>query len=445
MGEDSSYRLSGGSPFPFAAKHCRTVCIHTDVWINAVSPLMQFGVLTKGGRKEPVPHKWAHSHTHIIGRPEMGQQELTQALALDALKAGNGIAYFDFHGEATSLLERIPPERWDDVLLFDPLDTKHPIGLNLLHNVEKKDQPRIVSLVLDTFHALWPSNITTTNIDRFVRATTAALLQAPSETLIGIYYMLDNALYRQRVLSHSKDSVVTEFWKSFEAIPPKDRRKDAESTLGRMFGLIIDPMIRNIIGQRRNAIESIIDENRILIVSLPIGQIGIQETSLLVNLVLSQLYFSALKRKRSTPYYIFLNDLDVYGAKLVVSMLGHLRNTGVSLTLSHHYIEEIAPELRAAIFGLVNTLVCFRLGPTDAALLEAQFPIDQNRTSLSDLAPFRASIKTPDATFDGVEILSLSDEPNPIARREITTRSRRHFASQEAHVRATIDRAIQGS
>lgn len=402
---------------------------------------MQFGFETKAGKQNTIPHPWGHLHTHIIGRPNMGQTDLIHGFALDAISHGEGVALFDFHGEAFDLLKRIPPERWDDVCIFAPLDRQYPIGLNPLHNVKRDDQPRVVSAILDTFHALWPSNIFTANIDRYVQATTAALLQAPDETLLGIYYMIESDFYRQRVLRHCKSPVLQQFWEAFDAIPLKDRKKDTESTLSRMFGLILDPMIQNCIGQQRNALEHIIDENKILIVLLPIGHLGIEKVSLIADLVLSQLYFSALERKGHVPYHVLLNDVQLFGSRLVVSMLKNLSD--VEITLSHSYIGELDEELRDAIFGLVGTLVAFRLGPTDAAIMEAQFPRDRNRTDLTDLAPDHCNVKMPDRTYSDVTVEPVRHPIYPNAYRELRTRSRQHYASRRADVERRISSIIQ--
>jgi len=49
------------------------------------------------------------------------------------MKAGTGLGVVDPHGELVDeLLGKIPEERADDVILFDPLDKERPLGFNLI-------------------------------------------------------------------------------------------------------------------------------------------------------------------------------------------------------------------------------------------------------------------------------------------------------------------------
>jgi hypothetical protein len=54
-------------------------------------------------------------------------------------------------------------------------------------------------------------------------------------------------------------------------------------------------------------------------------------------------------------------------------MLSELRKYRVGLILSHQYMAQLEEEVKHAILGNVGTLVCFRIGPEDARILERQF------------------------------------------------------------------------
>lgn len=54
-------------------------------------------------------------------------------------------------------------------------------------------------------------------------------------------------------------------------------------------------------------------------------------------------------------------------------MLSELRKYHVGLILTHQFLSQIDRQIRDAILGNAGTLISFRLGATDAQLLEQEF------------------------------------------------------------------------
>ncbi|MBI3459277.1 DUF87 domain-containing protein, partial [Candidatus Azambacteria bacterium] len=72
-------------------------------------------------------------HTYIIGKTGTGKTALITNIALQDIKNGKGLCIIDPHGELVeSILPRIPPERVNDIIYFNPEDTEYPIGFNVL-------------------------------------------------------------------------------------------------------------------------------------------------------------------------------------------------------------------------------------------------------------------------------------------------------------------------
>ena len=58
---------------------------------------------------------------------------LLSNMVISDMKAGKGICLIDPHGDLVdSVLEHIPSNRINDVILFDVADFEYPIGFNLL-------------------------------------------------------------------------------------------------------------------------------------------------------------------------------------------------------------------------------------------------------------------------------------------------------------------------
>ena len=72
-------------------------------------------------------------HTHVIGASGTGKSTLLFNLIREDIERGEGVAVFDPHGDLVdSILGVIPPERREDVILLDPSDEGHSVGLNIL-------------------------------------------------------------------------------------------------------------------------------------------------------------------------------------------------------------------------------------------------------------------------------------------------------------------------
>ena len=54
-------------------------------------------------------------------------------------------------------------------------------------------------------------------------------------------------------------------------------------------------------------------------------------------------------------------------------MLSELRKYGVGMVLAHQYLSQLDHQVRDSILGNVGTIISFRLGATDAAILEKEF------------------------------------------------------------------------
>jgi hypothetical protein len=62
------------------------------------------------------------------------------------MEAGNGLCLLDPHGDLVdTVLEHVPKNRINDVILFDVSDTDFPIGFNLLQAENEDEKTRIAS------------------------------------------------------------------------------------------------------------------------------------------------------------------------------------------------------------------------------------------------------------------------------------------------------------
>ena len=77
-------------------------------------------------------------------------------MALNDIFNGEGVGVIDPHGDlAEKILDYIPKERIKDVVYFNPADTEHPIGLNVLEKVKPESRHIVASHLISSFRRLW--------------------------------------------------------------------------------------------------------------------------------------------------------------------------------------------------------------------------------------------------------------------------------------------------
>jgi type IV secretory pathway TraG/TraD family ATPase VirD4 len=415
-----------------------------------VLPPMQLGYQAQHLYRKQVPgvpvnNPARFTHTWVLGKSGAGKTTALLRWAIDDILAGDGVAFFDLHGDAArELLAYIPPARRGDVLYYDPSDREYPIGFNVLDRVPEAQKAFVASSVVDTFKSIW-GHSWGPQLELFLYASTAALLDVPNGTLLGIKFLLTSPTYRRHVLTHVRDPAIREFWETDFAkhMPEREQRERTLSTLNKIGALVSDPLIRNSIGQPRSALDlrDILDTQKILIVALPQGQLSITKASLIGALVLSNLHLTALGRSHRSPFHVYIDECHHFGTATLTEMLSGIRKFGVSLVLGHQYIDQVPECFRAALIGTVGTTVAFRVGVNDAAILSEEFGLNREDVPLTQLAPFRAYAKTDRATYY-LRMPPSRERQYPASPAKILNAARHRFGVPRSNVESRIGRFI---
>lgn len=350
------------------------------------------------------------SHTWIIGKTGMGKSTEMNALAVDDILNGDGVAVFDPHGDSIDeILQFIPPRYRRKTIVYDPSDLEWPIAFNPLFDIDPDHRAFMANVILDMFKAKWGDSWGP-QLEQFLYNGVAALLDAPDATLVGLKYVLTSKKYRKRIVGEPArgkrpetgyvlDPVIKDFWRTDIAkhMPDKEFREKVQSTVNKIGKLISDPAIRNSIGQPRSKLDfrDIMDSGGILLVRLPQGKLGIDKASLIGSLLLSNLHLAALSRSADRrPFHIYVDECQYFAPTTLAHMLSGIRKFGVSLTLAHQYLDALPEELRAALIGTVGTIVAFRLGVSDAEKLAPEFSLERGNRTFADLEPYTAYVRT---------------------------------------------------
>jgi hypothetical protein len=154
-------------------------------------------------------------HLYVIGQTGTGKTSFMKTLIEQDIKAGNGVCFIDPHGnDIIDVLASIPPERYEDVIYFDPAELSRPFGLNLLeYDANFPEQKTfVVNELLAIFRRLYgdvPESMGPA-FEQYFRNATLLVMEDPDSgsTLMDISRVLSNKPFRDLKLSRSKNPIV---------------------------------------------------------------------------------------------------------------------------------------------------------------------------------------------------------------------------------------------
>jgi len=317
-------------------------------------------------------------------------------MIISDIEAGRGVGIVDPHGElAEKILDFIPESRLQDVIYFDPSDINYPIGFNPLERVGDEYRHLVASGMMGVFQKIWP-DAWSARMAYILNNTLLALLEYPSSTLLGIMRMLSEKNYREGVVQTLQDPVVKSFWVNEFARYSQRFETEAVAAIQNKVGqFIANPLIRNIIGQPHSAfnMKEIMDQGKILIVNLSKGKVGEDNSALLGAMIITRLQLAAMSRmepeKDRRDFFLYVDEFQNFATDAFATILSEARKYRLNLTLAHQYIGQLVFELntkvRDAIFGNVGTIICFRVGASDAEFLEKEFLPEYTENDLVNL------------------------------------------------------------
>ncbi len=394
-------------------------------------------------------------HVYVVGKTGMGKTTLLRNMVVQDIIDGRGVGFVDPHGEAAEeLLDFIPKSRINDVIYFNPADFNYPISFNVMEKVDIELRHLVASGLMGVFKKIWP-DVWSARMEYILHNSILALLEYPNSTLLGINRMLADPEYRERVIESMKDPVIKAFWTQEFARYTQRYEIEATAAIQNKIGQFISaPIIRNIIGQTKSAVDmrKVMDDGKILILNLSKGRIGEDASKLLGGLLITKLQLAAMSRvdipeRERKDFFLYVDEFQNFATESFVNILSEARKYRLDLILGHQYIAQMEETVRDAVFGNIGTLVAYRVGADDAEYLEKEFSPEFVAQDLVNLPSHQVYLKL---IVDGVAGRPFSAETLPpfkpqeqSHREEIIKASREKYASKKEIVEEQIARWAQ--
>ena len=344
-------------------------------------------------------------HMYMIGKTGVGKSSLFANMALQDIINLNGVCFIDPHGEAINwLLERIPPSRLEDVIIFDPSEAANPLGLNLLEARNEQERDFLVSELIEIFYKLFDpdkTGIIGPQFEHWLRNAALTIMAGPNGgSLLEIPKLFTDKSFEQKKRKFLKDPQVLEFWQNQMAKTSDFHKSEMLNYFTSKFGHFLNnSLCRNIIGQTKSGLhfDQIIQNEKILLVDLSKGKIGDLNSRFLGLILISKLQAAVLKRaslppKSFPPFYLYVDEFQNMTTDTFANMLSESRKYGLGVHLTNQYFQQLPENIQNAVLGNVGTLLAFQLGAEDAEKLEKEFsPFTTD--DLSNLDKFNFYIK----------------------------------------------------
>lgn len=348
-------------------------------------------------------------HMYTIGQTGTGKTTFLKSMIIQDIENGEGVCFIDPHGvDVQEILSRIPKERYDDVIYFDPAYSARPMGLNMLEYDARFPEQKtfVVDEMFKIFKKLYGDVPEAFGpiFEQYFRNATLLVLEDPEtgSTLMDISRVLADDDFRALKLSRSRNSVVNHFWEEIaENVRGEGDLRNVVPYITSKFDIFIaNEIMRPIIGQQRSAFnfKDIMDNKKILLVNLSKGRLGDLNANLLGLVIVGKIMMTALARTdylhlNPPNFYLYIDEFQNVTTDTIAVILSEARKFRLSMTIAHQYVKQIQEKIKDAVFGNVGTMVTFRVGSDDAEYLSKQYSPVFEVTDFLKLDNYHAYVK----------------------------------------------------
>ena len=402
-------------------------------------------------------------HTYAIGATGSGKSVLLENLAYQDMCDGRGFCFIDPHGDAVEwLLSRVPQERMDDVILFEPGNMDNPVGMNMFEFQSEDQKDFIVQEGINMLTSLYdPGNqgIFGPRAQHMFRNAALLLMSDPEGgTFIDIPRCFIDPEFVKSKLKYVTDKTVYDYWtKEFPASQKSSDAGEVTSWFVSKWGpFLSNKMMRNILGQTKSGfnIREIMDNRKILLVNLSKGKTGELNAKLLGMIFVMKFQAAAMSRQ-DTPedervdFCLFVDEFQNFATESFESILSEARKYRLNLILANQFMTQLTDKIREALLGNVGTLMSGRIGVTDAELMEKAFSPVFNAEDLHKQPNFNwiatvMMFDTPTSPFTMKSLPPMGEDNDELMKR-MKTYALSKYGRPRAEVEAEIDARLAAS
>ncbi|MGH3872381.1 MAG: type IV secretory system conjugative DNA transfer family protein [Pseudonocardiaceae bacterium] len=257
-------------------------------------------------------------HVWVCGPAGVGKTTLLANIALHDIHRGNGVVVVDAASSLVSrILDRVPEERADDVIVMDPASTDHAVGLNPLAVGHPEQASAFVYHAMHSIYATaWGPR--TADLLRAGLLTLALTRASGGErfTVLEMPELLTNTGFRRTVTGQTLPPHLGSFWRWFESLSEPARLNATAPVLNKLRAFTLSTPLRLMLGQSEgiNFTDAIVG-NKIILVPLRKGLLGAESAALVGSLINASVWQAALERStvaehKRKPFWLLIDEFQ---------------------------------------------------------------------------------------------------------------------------------------
>ncbi|RLI79368.1 hypothetical protein DRP05_04210 [Archaeoglobales archaeon] len=333
-------------------------------------------------------------HCLIVGATGTGKSNLLINMILQDIYAGRGLCFIDPKGDAIEdVLMRIPESRVKDVILIDPANYDKVVGLNFLElprkglseiQINAMKEVIVADLValMRQQTAIWGERF-----GRIFETLVRAILdfnervgEEEQLTFLDLYVLLTDEEVRNRFAETVKDPIIREY-----LLKVNEMQDDVmEPVIRRLNDWVMNKVARQIVAHRKSSFDfrEAIDTNKIILVRVPKGEVGVTIMQLIGTTVLSKIWAAAKSRvdipqEDRKPFFLYIDEFAnfAFEGSTFDEIFSEARAFKLGLIVATQYPSQLSKEVMEAVYGNCGTVIAFNpQNPKDASVLIKRFP-----------------------------------------------------------------------
>ena len=312
------------------------------------------------------------NHTFVDGVSGTGKSTFLENVAIENIRAGRPLIFFDCHGTSIrKILKRIPKRLSGKVLYFNPLAKKVP-GLNFFSFVSADERYKAVNAIVSIMKSLAEDAWGHETQHVIQTGGTAVMDGEKDPTIIHVYLFIIREMYRRALIDASDDQLLKDFQSQFdskEGLRPSERMSKFSPALNKAHPFV-QPIIRTVFGQTDSLnIIDLMDKNYIILVDLDKGKIGDNAASLIGSAIMSYIQLKAFERKadKRTECTIIVDEFQnfCHGVNWT-TFFAELRKYDIRVWLATQSITQVPDKWLDPILTNSSNVISFAAGDKDA-------------------------------------------------------------------------------
>jgi hypothetical protein len=322
-----------------------------------------------------------NAHLHLVGPPGVGKSTLLAQWVLDEATAGRSVVVVEPKGDLVQdVLQRLPADRHDDLVVIDPgAATELPVvGFNPLAG-PRADAERRADSLLHLFRELFGNAIGPRSADVLLHALIMAA-RLPDGALTDVLPILSIRNFRRRVVQQVGDPLVITPWALwFDNLSDAERSQVIAPVANKLRMFSSRPSLRRMLSQGTSSfsLDEVFRTPRVVLINLNAGAIGPEASAAIGSLILNQLW-EAIQRQTTKPAVqrrpvpVVVDEWQSWTAGLdFADVLARARGAKVPFTVAHQHLDQLTPNLKAAVMANARSRVVFRPAEGDVKPLAA--------------------------------------------------------------------------